>query len=156
MTHAAFQGIDSESAHDSSRSPGIDSNWLMTQAKKHLILSRLMIQLWIVLMSGSIYQESKTWYNWKGSVLPRHGARSLFASVRENRCHWKTYAPTTTFLLLNESQKISLRFYDYVFILAFFVSLDDPGLKDAFLILSGYTRVPIDSKDDASSCHQFA
>ena len=45
MTKAAFQGIDSESAHDSSRSPGIDSNRLVTHAKKQLILSRLMIRL---------------------------------------------------------------------------------------------------------------
>ena len=34
MTQATFHGIDSESTHDSSRSPRIDSNRLMTQRKK--------------------------------------------------------------------------------------------------------------------------
>ena len=33
VTQATFQGIDSESTHSSGRSPGIDSNRLMTQAK---------------------------------------------------------------------------------------------------------------------------
>ena len=45
MTQAAFQVFDSESTHSSSRSPGIESIRLMTQAKKQLILSLLMIQL---------------------------------------------------------------------------------------------------------------
>ena len=40
---AAFQGIDSESTHDSKGSLDIGSNRLKTQAKKNLILSRLMI-----------------------------------------------------------------------------------------------------------------
>ena len=59
VTHAA--GIDSESTHDSSVFPDIDSDRLMTQnasrfflfkpthgsSKKHLILNRLMIRLWV-------------------------------------------------------------------------------------------------------------
>ena len=50
MTQATFQGIDSESNHDSSGAPGIDSNRLMTQAKKHLILNQLMIQSYACLV----------------------------------------------------------------------------------------------------------
>ena len=42
MTRAAFQGICSEATHDSSQSPGIDSNRPMTQAKNVLFW----IDLW--------------------------------------------------------------------------------------------------------------
>ena len=55
---ADFQGIDSESTHDSSGSPGVDSNRLMTQAKK-LILSRLMIQLWVIPTSAGNYSDKQ-------------------------------------------------------------------------------------------------
>ena len=61
MTQAVFQEIDSESTHNSSRSPGIESIQLMTQAKK-LILSRLMIQLWVVPMS-----DMSTMHCWRNA-----------------------------------------------------------------------------------------
>ena len=62
---SGFPWIDSELTHDSSGFSGIDSDWLttknasrffdsnqlMTQVKKHLILNRLMIRLWVIPMS---------------------------------------------------------------------------------------------------------
>ena len=65
MTQAVFQELTWNQLMTQVDSPGIDSDWLKTQcfpvfrlksthdsSKKHLTLSRLMVRLWVIPMSG--------------------------------------------------------------------------------------------------------
>ena len=75
-------GIDLESTHDSSGFPGIVSDWPIDSkcsailrfksthdsSEKYLILSRLMIRLWVMFMSGQQWDDIGTYMRKRGSA----------------------------------------------------------------------------------------